>query len=130
MHVSVGVVVAAVAVVAGAIRQEAVLLALVGMYFLTLAFGVRVPFLEFMVVSPIAVAIMDMPLAFAGFGTATLAWVIFFGDYGSAENIAALTLFLPFSRSICRAAIGLVSLRPALKDIYTLSLTSPKRESA
>lgn len=99
------------------------LLMLVGWYFLARAFEVKVPFLQFMVVSPLVMLIIDLPIAFGGFGTATLAWVTFFGDYGSTEDLAALTLFLPFTRSICRALIGLVSLRPALRDISTLSLT-------
>jgi len=91
--------------------------------FLALAFEVKVPFLQFMVFSPLVMLITDLPIAFAGFGTATLAWVIFFRDYGSTEDLAALTLFLPFTRSVCRALIGLVSLRPAFQDISTLSLT-------
>ncbi len=99
---------------------------LVGFYFVSRAFGVNVPFLEFMVVSPLAMAVMDMPIAFGGFGAATLAWLVFFGDYGIKENIAALTLFLPFMRVLIRALIGLVSLRPAISDISTLTLTSKK----
>ncbi|UCD85489.1 MAG: flippase-like domain-containing protein, partial [Deltaproteobacteria bacterium] len=98
------------------------LLWLVGWYLLALAFEVRIPFFEYMVISPLVMLIIDLPIAFGGFGTATLAWVTFFGDYGSAENIAALTLFLPFARSICRALIGLVSLKPALQDINSLTL--------
>ncbi len=105
-------------------------LMMIGFYFLNLAFDVNVPFLEFMVVGPLAMIIMDLPIAFAGFGTATIAWKALFGDYGSDLDIAALTLFLPFARAACRAMIGLVSLRPALRDIYTLSLTAPKTETA
>lgn len=96
------------------------ILYLIGVYFLSLAFEVKVPFLEFMVFSPLVMAIADIPIAFSGFGTTTMAFVIFFGDYGSAESIAALTLFLPFARATFRALIGLVSLRPALQDINTL----------
>lgn len=99
---------------------------LVGFYFLTFAFGVEVPFLEFMVVSPIVLAIMDLPIAFAGFGTATVAWTLFFGAYGTVESIAALTLFLPFARAICRSLIGLVSLPMALKEIN--AITQPSQD--
>jgi len=106
------------------------ILALVGYYFLTLAFGVKVPFLEFMVVSPLVVAIMDLPIAFGGFGTATVAWLTFFGDYGSETDIRALTLFLPVARGITRAGIGMVSLRPALKEIYSLMRAEPPKQSA
>jgi hypothetical protein len=96
------------------------ILTLVGFYFASLAFGVRVPFLEFIVVMPIAFGIMELPIALGGFGTATLAWMTFFGDHASEQSIAALTLFVPFCRSACRGLIGLVSLRPALADIATL----------
>jgi hypothetical protein len=104
------------------------LLFMIGCYFLALAFEVRIPFLEFMVVSPLVMVIADLPIAFAGFGTTTLAWVTFFGDYGSAEDLAALTLFFPFARGICRSLIGLVSLRPALQDLATISL-APRTEA-
>jgi uncharacterized membrane protein YbhN (UPF0104 family) len=95
-------------------------LMMIGFYFLTRAFGVEVPFWTFMAVAPIAVAIMDLPIAFAGFGTTTVAWQLFFKDYGADENILALTLFLPFARSVIRALIGAVSLWPAMKDINAL----------
>lgn len=105
-------------------------LTIVSFYFLNLAFDVNVPFFEFMVVGPIALMIMDLPIAFGGFGTATIAWMTFFGDYGSPENIVALTLFLPFSRAVFRSLLGLVSLRPALREISTLSLRASQPETA
>lgn len=95
-------------------------LVIVGFYFLTLAFDVKVPLIEFMVLSPLALLIMDLPVAFAGFGTATVAWLIFFGDYGSEDNIKALTLFLPFTRAAFRGLIAIVSLKPAIRDIYDM----------
>lgn len=92
----------------------------IGFYFLNRAFDVNVPFLEFVVVAPVALMVMDLPVAFAGFGTTTIAWTTFFGDHGTPQNIAALTLFLPFTRAACRSLIGLVSLPSALKEINTL----------
>ncbi|OGP60388.1 MAG: hypothetical protein A2V67_07860 [Deltaproteobacteria bacterium RBG_13_61_14] len=103
-------------------------LMLVGFYFLNRAFAVNVPLSEFLVVAPLALLVMDLPIAFGGFGTATLAWMTFFGHYGSPENIAALSLFLPFARALCRGLIALVSLRPALKDISSL-VQAPEPES-
>ena len=49
-----------------------------------------------------------------------MAWALFFGRYGTPESIAAVTLFLPLARALCRAGIGLVALRPALDDISSL----------
>jgi hypothetical protein len=105
------------------------IITVIGTYFLNLAFDIHVPFWQFMVVGPLALAIMGLPIAFAGFGTATMAWMIFFGDYGSDENIAALTLFLPFGRMVCRSIIALVSLKPALEDISTLTLAPDEKEA-
>ncbi len=107
-----------------------VYLVVIGFYFLNRAFGINVPFFEFMVLGPLAMAIMDLPIAVGGFGTTTVAWMLFFGEYGTEQDILALTIFLPFARAAVRAIIGLVSLRPALKEIATLSLRAPETEPA
>jgi len=96
------------------------MLYLIGIYFLSLAFEVNIPFLKFMVLSPIAMVIADIPFSFAGFGTTTMAFITFFGNYGSPESIAALTLFFPFARTAVRALIGLISIRYASQDINSL----------
>lgn len=93
---------------------------LVGFYFLSLAFHLQVPFWEFMAISPLLLIIIDLPIALAGFGTTTMAWKLFFPDYGSPDDIMALTLFFPFVRGLTRALIGLVSLKPAMRDIGNL----------
>jgi uncharacterized membrane protein YbhN (UPF0104 family) len=98
-----------------------IILYLSGIYFLSRAFNVNAPFLEYMVVAPLTMAIVEMPIAFAGFGTTTLAFFTFFADYGSSEAIAALTLFLPFVRAVFRALVGLACLRPALQNSGLLS---------
>ncbi len=107
-----------------AIIMPQIFVALVSYYFIALAFEVKIPFLECLVVMPLVLFISNLPIAFGGFGTTTLAWITFFGEYGSTENIAALTLFIPTARAVCRAIFGLVSLRPAMKDIVALLNTS------
>ncbi len=97
------------------------LVMLLGFYFSAMAFGINVPFVEFMVLSPLFVLVMDLPIAFAGFGTTTMAWMVFFGQYGSPEGIAALTIYMPFARAATRAFIGLISLPPAMDDLATLA---------
>lgn len=97
-------------------------------YFLARAFDINVPFLEFMVMMPLVLFISNLPIAFGGFGTTTLAWTTFFGDYGTAGKIGAISLFIPFGRAIFRAVVGLICLKPALSDITTLSLISPANE--
>ncbi|HUT51829.1 MAG TPA: lysylphosphatidylglycerol synthase transmembrane domain-containing protein [bacterium] len=103
-----------------AMTMPPLMLMLVGLYFLSLAFGVRPPFWEFMAVAPLLFLIIDLPIALAGFGTTTMAWKLFFPDYGSPDDVMALTLFFPFVRGLTRALIGLVSLRPAMRDIGRL----------
>lgn len=97
-----------------------VLVLVAGFYVLSLAFHMKIPAVEFMVVMPLALMVIDLPVAFAGFGTATMAWMLFFGDYASEQDIVALTLFFPFCRTVCRLLIGVFSLRPALKEINSL----------
>lgn len=93
---------------------------IVGYHVLNRAFGIDAPVLESLVVIPLALIIMDLPFAFAGFGTATIGWMAFFSDHGSAADITALTLFLPMARMLTRAVIGMLSLRPALGEIAFL----------
>jgi hypothetical protein len=95
-------------------------LTLIGFYFLVVAYRIDIPFLKFMILAPLFFVVMDLPIAFAGFGTATMAWNIFFPGQGSPDQVAALTLFLPFARAACRALIGVISLKPAVNDISGL----------
>lgn len=95
-------------------------LTLIGVWVLAWSFGIYIPFVEYLVLSPIFFFIMDLPIAFAGFGTATMAWNMFFGDYGDSHAVCALTLFLPFARATCRLLIGFISLRPALRDVSSM----------
>jgi hypothetical protein len=90
---------------------------LFGFHLLARAFNIRIPWIEFMIASPIMFAIAEMPVSFGGFGTTTLAWMMFFGHYGSMENIAALTIFLPAARSVNRGLIGLISLPFAMGEL-------------
>lgn len=101
-------------------------LMLIGVWFLAWSFGIHIPFVEYLVLSPIFFFIMDLPIAFAGFGTATLAWNMFFSDYGDSQAVCALTLFLPFARATCRLLIGFISLRPALRDVTSLLNSNEK----
>jgi len=96
------------------------ILYLVGIYFQAIAFNIKIPFLQFMLFSPLVMVVSDMPIAFAGFGSTTLAFITFFGNYGSNEAITALTLFSPLVRAIVRTLIGLVSLQFTTQDINTL----------
>jgi hypothetical protein len=95
-------------------------LVVVGFQVLNLTFGIDVPWIEAIVLLPFAFLIMDLPIAFGGYGTMTLAWMTLFEDYGTPESITALTLFVPTARILVRAVIGAVSLKPALTEIDQL----------
>ena len=71
------------------------------------------------VTGDLGLILRPLPVISIGYSLITLKEVDF-GDYGSAQDIGALTLFLPFGRAVCRALIGAVSLKPALKDIGAL----------
>jgi len=101
----------------------------IGFWVLAMAFDIHVPFLEYIVVAPLALLISDMPVAFAGFGTTTMAWFFFFGDYGDKHIIAGFTLFLPFARVAARALIGVVSLPLSIDDIGQLMREAKRRRT-
>lgn len=91
-----------------------------GYWFFAYAFGVKIPVLYFTVTIILVIIIADMPLAFAGLGTTTLAWVLFYGDYANEAVMASLTLSLPILRILIRSAIGLICLKPAIGDIQEM----------
>lgn len=89
----------------------------IGYWLFAYAFNIHIPFILFSVTIIIVLGIQDTPLAFAGFGATTLAWSLFYSDYASVEALASLTLCIPIMRLMIRAAIGLISLKPAIGDI-------------
>jgi hypothetical protein len=97
--------------------QIPLIVMVIGYWYFALAFNIEIPFVLFAVTILLVAAIQDMPLAFAGFGSTTLAWSLFYADYASPEAIASLTLCMPLLRLIIRAGIGVVSIRPAISDI-------------
>ncbi len=96
-----------------------------GYYIMARAFHVQIPFWECLMVLPVVLFISNLPIAFGGFGTTTAAWVIFFGNYGTEENLIALTIFIPFARAVFRAVAGLIAMKPALAEVASLSFFSP-----
>jgi hypothetical protein len=100
---------------------------ILGYAVLSHAFSVDVPWLEFFVLGPLLLVLLDLPIAFSGFGTATLAWITLFGSYGTTEQITALTLFLTTARLVIRVAIGGLSLPFALPALRAVGLTLPWR---
>ena len=96
------------------------ILYLAGIYFQTVAFGMRIPIFRYIVLSPIAIIVADLPIAFSGFGTTTVSFMTFFGNYGLPESIAAFSLFFPFSRAVIRALIGIVSIKPASQELEAI----------
>ncbi len=93
---------------------------IVGYWFLIKAFNVEIPMMLFVVTILLVALLQDIPIAFAGFGSTTVAWTMFYGDYMSLETIAGLTLVLPLLRLMVRAAIGVISIRPAISDISAI----------
>jgi len=88
-----------------------------GYYIIAVSFNIHVPFWKFMAMIPLVVGISNLPVAFGGYGTTTLAWVTFFPEYGTPERLAAISLFIPTAKMLCRAIIGVVNLPSVLKDL-------------
>ncbi len=103
-----------------AMTMPPIVILMVGFYYAFQAFGIEVGFIRFMVVAPLLLAFMDLPIALAGFGTTTLGFELFFPDVANQEALLALSLFMPAARSASRAAIGIVSLPPAMRDISSI----------
>jgi len=93
---------------------------LIGIYFQLISFNVHIPFFKFILYSPLAMVVSDIPISFAGFGTTTISFIKFFGSYGTYKSVYAFSLFFPLTRAITRSFIGLISLKFAMKDINTL----------
>jgi uncharacterized membrane protein YbhN (UPF0104 family) len=92
-----------------------------GMYVAARAFHLEVPLLYFLLVIPLAALFSALPIAFGGFGATTAAWAFFFHAYGAHAHIAALTIFIPASRLLTRAALGLVFIPLATRELESLS---------
>ena len=88
-----------------------------GYWYFAKAFNIEIPLLLFVVTMLLVNALQDLPVAFAGFGTTTMAWAMFYGDYASPEAIASLSLCLPLMRLFVRGGIGAISMRPAIEDV-------------
>lgn len=88
-----------------------------GYWYFALAFNVEVPFILFTVTILLVGVIQDTPLAFAGFGSTTLAWSLFYADYATPEAIAGLSLCLPLIKLMVRFSIGVISIRPAISNV-------------
>jgi len=94
-----------------------VVVMIISYWYFAKAFNIEIPFILFTVTILLVGMIQDTPLAFAGFGSTTLAWSLFYADYASPESIAGLSLCLPLIKLIVRFVIGIISLRPAITNV-------------
>jgi hypothetical protein len=94
-----------------------VLIIIVGYWYFTKAFNIDIPFILFFATILLVVTLQDLPIAFAGFGSTTLAWSLFYSEYATPEAIASMTLCMPLLRLAVRGGIGAVSMKPALADV-------------
>jgi uncharacterized membrane protein YbhN (UPF0104 family) len=92
-----------------------------GLYLCAWAFGIRIPLVEFVILIPLVLSISNLPIAFGGFGTTTLAWQLIFPTHASPDTYLAFTLAYPVVYCLTRAAIGLFSLKPAWAEWSRLS---------
>ena len=79
-------------------------------YFGTQAFGIDVPFVLVLAVTPMIEAIGGLPITPGGLGTQQAAMLYFFGAYGSEAAIVAFGFSLPIAFMAVRSLIGLLYL--------------------
>ncbi len=101
------------------------LINMVGYYLSAVAFGLKIPFLEFALLSPVVFLIQGLPITFGQFGTTTIAWQEVFPHAADEATFGAFTLFLPFITILIKGVIGLVSMRQALSEWDILKLKKP-----
>jgi len=84
------------------------------------AFGIHIPLWYFAISLFFVLLLTNLPLSFGGFGTTTMAWMLFYGDYAEESLILSFTLFLPLARILVCGVVGLLCLKPALNDFFEL----------
>ena len=84
------------------------------------AFGIVIPLFYFMICFIFVLLLSNLPLSFGGFGTTTMAWMLFFSDYASEANLLSFTLFLPLALLLIQGLVGVFCLKPALGDLGVL----------
>jgi len=93
---------------------------ILGYWYFAKAFNIEIPFVLFVVTMLLVNFLQDLPIAFAGFGTTTMAWAMFYGDYASVEAIASLSVCLPLMRLFVRSGIGVICMKPAIEDVVSI----------
>lgn len=93
------------------------------------AFGIHIPFWYFSISIVFVLILSNLPLTFGGFGTTTMAWLLFYKDFADESLLLSFTLFLPLARMVVYGVLGLVCLKPALNDFLVL-LAEAKQSNA
>lgn len=84
------------------------------------AFNIVIPVFYFAVCFVFVLFLSNLPISFGGFGTTTMAWMLFFEDYADESMLLSFTLFLPMALLLIHGLIGLLCLKPALGDLGAL----------
>lgn len=94
------------------------LLAAVTVHWLALPlFGMHVPFLVLLTYLPLVFFFAALPIAAAHLGPSQAAWVYFFRSYASGDRLLAYSLAAHLTFMLMNAAIGLVFLRRAAREL-------------
>lgn len=106
------------------------LMSFAGYYLCALAFDVHIPPEEFILIIPLVIVVSALPIAFGGFGTTTAAWIYFFPQYADKETYLAMTLIIPAMTLLSRALVGIISLKPALREWDQITASQMEAEKA
>lgn len=100
------------------LRAPLFFVSLVIHYLAVRSFGMEIPFLQMMAFLPIIFMLAALPITVAHLGTTQAAWIFFFGDYAAGPQLLAYSLASHLSFMLTRAALGLVFLPRAYKEIF------------
>ena len=80
-------------------------------------FGLHVPFLALLTYLPIIFFVAELPIAAAHLGPSQLAWQYFLSSYADGSELVAYSLAAHLTFMVMNAAIGLVFLRRAAREL-------------
>jgi hypothetical protein len=86
-------------------------------YFALQCFGMRLPYLELVLYLPIIFFSAALPIGVAHLGAPQLLWIYFFGAYAPEASLLAFSLATHFIFMIMNAALGLLFLPRATREL-------------
>lgn len=102
-----------------ALKAPLLLLAVVAHFYAIRAFGFELPMPRLLATLPIIFLVGALPINVARLGTTPLAWIFFFGDIVEPSRLLAYSLAAHLTFMLANAALGIVFLPRAYRDLFS-----------